>query len=65
MKRYFRSVVRTYFIALFLVILAIGIQRLFGYATRGSWWLWLAVVPATLAVILSIPVLFPNKFRSR
>jgi hypothetical protein len=57
MKPFTRSVIRLYFTALCLVGLGLLLRRLFGDEIRGPWWLWVAAVPAIIALILSLPVL--------
>jgi hypothetical protein len=58
MKPFVRSVIRLYFTSVFLVGLGILLRRLFGDEVHGPWWLWVAAVPAVIALILSLPILF-------
>jgi|KBSMisStandDraft_5_1062788.scaffolds.fasta_scaffold214283_2 hypothetical protein len=57
MQPFTKSLIRLYFTALCLIGLGILLRRLFGDETHGPWWLWVAAVPATIALILSLPVL--------
>jgi len=65
MQPFARFFVRTYFLSLLLVALGLGLQKLFGNEIRGPWWLWVGVVPAIIAVTLSLPLLFAQLKKRR